>query len=78
MDEPSMGLSPRLVQQNFELIQEINRGGVTIFVVEQNAAMALAIAHRGYVLRTGEIVMSGSAADLLRSQGIRQAYLGEL
>ena len=78
MDEPSMGLSPRLVQQNFDLIQEINRSGVTIFVVEQNAAMALAIAHRGYVLRTGEIVMSGTAADLLRSQGIRQAYLGEL
>jgi len=78
MDEPSMGLSPRLVQQNFELIQEINRGGVTVFVVEQNAAMALAIAHRGYVLRTGEIVMSGAARELLRSQGIRQAYLGEL
>jgi branched-chain amino acid transport system ATP-binding protein len=78
MDEPSMGLSPRLVQQNFELIQEINRSGVTVFVVEQNAAMALAIAHRGYVLRTGEIVMSGAAADLLRSQGIRQAYLGEM
>jgi branched-chain amino acid transport system ATP-binding protein len=78
MDEPSMGLSPRLVQQNFDLIQEINRSGVTIFVVEQNAAMALAIAHRGYVLRTGEIVMSGSATELLRSQGIRQAYLGEM
>jgi branched-chain amino acid transport system ATP-binding protein len=78
MDEPSMGLSPRLVQQNFELIQQINRSGVTIFVVEQNAAMALAIAHRGYVLRTGEIVMSGSAPELLRSQGIRQAYLGEM
>ena len=78
MDEPSMGLSPRLVQQNFELIQQINRSGVTIFVVEQNAAMALAIANRGYVLRTGEIVMSGSAPELLRSQGIRQAYLGEL
>jgi branched-chain amino acid transport system ATP-binding protein len=78
MDEPSMGLSPRLVQQNFDLIQEINRSGVTIFVVEQNAAMALAVAHRGYVLRTGEIVMSGTASDLLRSQGIRQAYLGEM
>jgi branched-chain amino acid transport system ATP-binding protein len=78
MDEPSMGLSPRLVQHNFELIQEINRSGVTVFVVEQNAAMALAIAHRGYVLRTGEIVMSGPAADLLRSPRIRQAYLGEM
>ncbi len=78
MDEPSMGLSPRFVQQNFELIQEINRSGVTVFVVEQNAAMALAIAHRGYVLRTGEIVMSGPSAELLRSQRIRQAYLGEM
>ena len=78
MDEPSMGLSPRLVQQNFDLIQQINRSGVTIFVVEQNAAMALAVAHRGYVLRTGEIVMSGTSSDLLRSQGIRQAYLGEM
>jgi branched-chain amino acid transport system ATP-binding protein len=78
MDEPSMGLSPRLVQQNFELIQDINRSGVTVFVVEQNAAMALAIAHRGYVLRTGEIVMSGPDPELLRSPGIRQAYLGEL
>jgi branched-chain amino acid transport system ATP-binding protein len=78
MDEPSMGLSPRLVQQNFELIQDINRSGVTVFVVEQNAAMALAIADRGYVLRTGEIVMSGPAPELLRSPGIRQAYLGEL
>ena len=78
MDEPSMGLSPQFVQKNFELIQEINRTGVTIFVVEQNAAMALSIAHRGYVLRTGEIVMSGPAPELLRSQGIRQAYLGEM
>ena len=73
-----MGPSPRLVQRNFEPIQEINRSGVTVFVVEQDAAMALAIAHRGYVLRTGEIVMSGSAPELLRSQGIRQAYLGEM
>ena len=78
MDEPSMGLSPQFVQKNFELMQEINRTGVTIFVVEQNAAMALSIAHRGYVLRTGEIVMSGPAPELLRSQGIRQAYLGEM
>jgi branched-chain amino acid transport system ATP-binding protein len=78
MDEPSMGLSPRFVQRNFELIQEINRSGVTIFVVEQNAAMALSIAHRGYVLRTGEIVMAGTAAELLQSEGIRRAYLGEM
>jgi branched-chain amino acid transport system ATP-binding protein len=78
MDEPSMGLSPRLVERNFELIQQINRGGVTVFVVEQNAAMALSIAHRGYVLRTGEIVMAGTAAQLLGSEGIRRAYLGEM
>jgi len=78
MDEPSMGLSPALVQRNFQLIRDINRSGVTIFMVEQNAAMALSIAHRGYVLRTGEIVMAGPAADLLKSEGIRRAYLGEL
>jgi branched-chain amino acid transport system ATP-binding protein len=78
MDEPSMGLSPQLVERNFELIQEINRSGVTVFMVEQNAAMALSIAHRGYVLRTGEIVMAGPAAELLRSEGIRRAYLGEM
>ncbi len=78
MDEPSMGLSPALVERNFRLIQDINRDGVTVFMVEQNAAMALSIAHRGYVLRTGEIVMAGPAADLLKSEGIRRAYLGEL
>ena len=78
MDEPSMGLSPQLVERNFELIQEINRTGVTVFMVEQNAAMALSIAHRGYVLRTGEIVMAGPAGELLRSEGIRRAYLGEM
>jgi branched-chain amino acid transport system ATP-binding protein len=78
MDEPSMGLSPALVQRNFRLIQDINRSGVTVFMVEQNAAMALSIAHRGYVLRIGEIVMSGPAAELLKSEGIRRAYLGEL
>jgi branched-chain amino acid transport system ATP-binding protein len=78
MDEPSMGLSPALVQRNFRLIQDINRSGVTVFMVEQNAAMALSIAHRGYVLRIGEIVMAGPAAELLKSEGIRRAYLGEL
>jgi branched-chain amino acid transport system ATP-binding protein len=78
MDEPSMGLSPALVERNFELIQGINRSGVTVFMVEQNAAMALAIAHRGYVLRTGELVMEGAAEELLRSEGIRRAYLGEM
>ncbi len=78
MDEPSMGLSPALVERNFRLIQDINRNGVTVFMVEQNAAMALSIAHRGYVLRIGEIVMAGPAAELLKSEGIRRAYLGEL
>jgi branched-chain amino acid transport system ATP-binding protein len=78
MDEPSMGLSPALVQRNFRLIQDINRNGVTVFMVEQNAAMALSIAHRGYVLRIGEIVMAGPATELLKSEGIRRAYLGEL
>jgi branched-chain amino acid transport system ATP-binding protein len=78
MDEPSMGLSPALVERNFRLIQDINRDGVTVFMVEQNAAMALSIAHRGYVLRIGEIVMAGPAAELLKSEGIRRAYLGEL
>jgi branched-chain amino acid transport system ATP-binding protein len=78
MDEPSMGLSPALVERNFRLIQDINRDGVTVFMVEQNAAMALSIAHRGYVLRVGEIVMAGAAADLLKSEGVRRAYLGEL
>jgi branched-chain amino acid transport system ATP-binding protein len=78
MDEPSMGLSPVLVERNFRLIQDINRSGVTVFMVEQNAAMALSVAHRGYVLRIGEIVMAGAAGDLLKSEGIRRAYLGEL
>jgi branched-chain amino acid transport system ATP-binding protein len=78
MDEPSMGLAPVLVQQNFEIIQEINRQGTTVFVVEQNANMALSIAHRGYVLQTGQIVLSGSSADLLDNAQMRAAYLGEL
>jgi branched-chain amino acid transport system ATP-binding protein len=78
MDEPSMGLSPLLVEQVFEIIQEINRQGTTIFMVEQNANMALAIAHRAYVLQTGMVVLSGAAADLRRDPAIREAYLGEL
>lgn len=77
MDEPSMGLAPVLVQQSFEIIKEINRRGVTIFVVEQNANMALSVADRGYVLQTGRIVMEGKASDLLASDQIRKAYLGE-
>ncbi len=77
MDEPSMGLAPVLVEQVFEIIQTINRQGTTILVVEQNAAVALAIAHRGYVLQDGRIVMQGAAAALLDEDHIRRAYLGE-
>ena len=76
MDEPSMGLSPALVQQNFQIIKEIHESGVAVLMVEQNAAMALSIADRGYVLSTGEIVLEGSAADLLRSEDLKRAYLG--
>jgi branched-chain amino acid transport system ATP-binding protein len=78
MDEPSMGLSPLYVEQVFDIIQEINRQGTTIFMVEQNAAMALSIAHRAYVLQTGVVVLSGTAADLRENPSIREAYLGEL
>lgn len=77
MDEPSMGLAPMLVDQIFEAIQDINRQGVTILLVEQNAYMALTIAHRGYVLQTGGIVLSGSAADLQANSEVKKAYLGE-
>jgi len=77
MDEPSMGLAPQLVEQVFDVIQEINRQGTTIFVVEQNANMALSIAHRGFVLQTGQVVLSGKASDLLGTELIRRAYLGE-
>ena len=76
MDEPSMGLSPALVQQNFQIIKDIHTSGVAVLMVEQNAAMALSIADRGYVLSTGEIVLEGSAADLMRSDDLRRAYLG--
>jgi branched-chain amino acid transport system ATP-binding protein len=78
MDEPSMGLSPVLVEQVFDIIQRIRSLGRTIFVVEQNANIALSIADRGYVLQTGEIVLSGAANDLLNDPLMRQAYLGEL
>ena len=76
MDEPSMGLAPLLVEQNFLTIQAINRQGVTIFMVEQNANMALSIAHRGYVLQTGRVVLADSAAKLLDNEHLRRAYLG--
>jgi branched-chain amino acid transport system ATP-binding protein len=76
MDEPSMGLSPALVQQNFKIIKEIHESGVAVLMVEQNASMALSVADRGYVLSTGEIVLDGSAAELLRSEDLKRAYLG--
>ena len=78
MDEPSMGLAPILVEQNFEIIKQVNQEGTTIFVVEQNANMALSIADRGYVLQTGEIVLSDTAENLLNNPLMREAYLGEL
>jgi branched-chain amino acid transport system ATP-binding protein len=77
LDEPTMGLSPALADRVFELLRELNADGTTIFIVEQNAAAALAIAHRGYVLRSGEIVLSGSSETLLADEALRDAYLGE-
>ncbi|MPN44615.1 High-affinity branched-chain amino acid transport ATP-binding protein LivF [bioreactor metagenome] len=76
MDEPSMGLSPLLVQEIFSITREINAEGVTVLLVEQNAHMALSIANRGYVLETGRIVKHGPAADLLNDEDVRKAYLG--
>jgi branched-chain amino acid transport system ATP-binding protein len=78
MDEPSMGLAPVFVEQVFDIIQAINRQGTTIFMVEQNANMALQLAHRAYVLQTGQVVLSGSAAELRQNPMIREAYLGEM
>ncbi len=77
MDEPSMGLSPIFVSEIFDIIQEINKQGVTILLVEQNAKKALSIANRAYVLETGKIVKEGVAADLLNDESIKKAYLGE-
>lgn len=78
MDEPSMGLAPVLVQQNFEIIEQIHEAGTAVFVVEQNANMALSIADRGYVLQTGQIVLADDADRLLTNPQMREAYLGEL
>jgi len=77
LDEPSMGLAPVLVEQIFDTILDINRQGMTILLVEQNAAMALSIAHRGYVLETGSIALEGTAAQLSDNADVRRAYLGE-
>jgi len=76
LDEPSMGLSPILVQEIFSIIKDVNRDGTTILLVEQNANMALSIANRAYVLETGKIVMEGNAADLMQNDDVRKAYLG--
>jgi branched-chain amino acid transport system ATP-binding protein len=76
LDEPSMGLAPRIVEQILENIRSINESGVTVLLVEQNASMALAISHRGYVLETGSVILEGSAAELAGNDLVRQAYLG--
>ena len=77
LDEPSLGLAPILVQQVFEQISIINRQGTTVLLVEQNALQALSIAHRGYVLQTGRVALSGAASDLIQNETVRKAYLGE-
>ena len=77
LDEPSMGLAPMLVELIFETVTNINRQGMTILLVEQNALMALQVAHRGYVLQTGEIVLGGDAKALQTNEQVRKAYLGE-
>ncbi len=76
LDEPSMGLAPILVDEIFKIIVELNKAGVTILLVEQNAQMALSIANRGYVLETGKVVMTANAKDLLNDDSVRKAYLG--
>ena len=76
LDEPSLGLAPMIVKQIFEVIREVNeQDGMTVFLVEQNAYHALKLAHRGYVMVTGEITMSGSGAELLANEEVRAAYL---
>ncbi len=78
LDEPSMGLAPVIVDVIFETIKRLNEAGITILLVEQNAAMALQTAHRGYVLETGSIALQGSGAELLRNEQVRKTYLGEV
>lgn len=78
LDEPSMGLAPLMVKTIFTIIEEINRAGTTILLVEQNANMALSVANRAYVIETGRVVVSGTAAELQASEQIKQAYLGGL
>ena len=76
LDEPSLGLAPRLVKELFDIILQINAEGKTILLVEQNAKMALSISDRAYVLETGRISMSGAASDLLNDEKVKKAYLG--
>ena len=76
MDEPSMGLSPLLVDQVFEIIKDINKDGTTVLLVEQNAGKSLAISDRAYVMENGSIVLSGTGAELAASEQVRKAYLG--
>ncbi|CAN5784403.1 ABC transporter ATP-binding protein [soil metagenome] len=78
MDEPSMGLAPLFVERIFEIIKQVNERGISVFVVEQNANIALGIADRGYVLQTGEVVLSGPAKELLHNEAMKRAYLGEV
>ncbi len=78
LDEPSMGLAPVLVESIFETIRRIHAGGTSVLLVEQNALMALNIAHRGYVLQTGQVILSDTAANLAANEQVRQAYLGEI
>ena len=77
MDEPSMGLSPLYVNEIFDIIQEINKSGTTVLLVEQNAKKALSIANRAYVLETGNITLSGDAHELMDNAEVKKAYLGE-
>src|SRR5437660_11724173 len=77
IDEPSLGLSPLLVKENFAIIRRINEQGVTVFLVEQNVHQTLAIAHRGYVLSKGRVVAQGSSAELLANDQVREAYFGQ-
>ncbi|ADI14104.1 ABC transporter related protein [Truepera radiovictrix DSM 17093] len=78
MDEPSMGLAPLFVEKIFEIIKQVNERGISVFVVEQNANIALSIADRGYVLQTGEVVLSGPARELLHNEAMKRAYLGDV
>jgi branched-chain amino acid transport system ATP-binding protein len=77
LDEPSLGLAPLIVEKIFEIISHINQAGTTIFLVEQNANLALSISKRAYVMESGKITLQGASADLIRDENVRKAYLGE-